>query len=702
MDSNSSSEDRMLDLLEAYDRALAAGRSATTVDDRALPEELKPQVAGARNCLELLEAAFPRAQRDTVSYAGDSSRITTTDFEPRPLPACIGRYKVLEELGRGGMGVVYLADDPALRRQVAVKVIRAAEFASHQELTRFRSEAQAVARLKHPNIVEIHDIDDHSGLPFLVLEYIAGGNLAKLIAGKPQPPLRAAELVETLARAMHHVHQEKIVHRDLKPSNVLLSQKSNVQSPTSDETPVVAELLTLDLESWTPKVADFGLATELDADATRTGTGAIMGTPPYMAPEQANGRVHAISPRTDIYALGTILYELVTGCPPFRGDSKEAILQQVRLQEPVPPRRLQPSVPRDLEKICLKCLYKDPKDRYESAAALAEDLARWQRAEPIHAKPELWAKRLLRSVQRHRVALLAASVLLLFSVWIAVPGKPEGKKSADPPALDPALAFIQDELALGRPIELLGPVGRPPYFRFKYGVADLSASETDPLSITSVSPVLLELVSDPKIDRFRLRAEVYCPGDQFATAGLYFAHRPRDTDQGREQWFCSMYYHDATARGWAVVAAHRYGEPSLENRPSYNDSHTGVGIAFVGDLKEMRNPVLGATGVGLLFSPRGQGLWLSTSALSGGVGGAIPWRKLSVSVSPAGISALWDGKDLGAASRADLAKRDKMMLGQIPLADGPPPHEYSPAGSVGLFVRHGTASFRNVWIEPIP
>jgi tetratricopeptide (TPR) repeat protein len=286
-------------------------------------------------------------------------------------------YAILEVLGRGGMGVVYKALQASLNRLVALKMIRSGPLADLEELARFRQEAEAVARLQHPNVVQIYEVGEHGGHPFLALEFVEGGSLAARLAGTPQPARQAAELVETLARAIHDAHGRGIVHRDLKPANVLLTRDG------------------------TPKISDFGLAKRLDVEAGRTPSGAVLGTPSYMAPEQARGKSREVGPLADVYALGAVLYELLTGRPPFRGETAADTLLQVLSEEPVSPSRLQPKVPRDLETICLKCLQKDPRRRYASALDLAEDLRRFQAREPIRGRPVGPGERALKWVRRH-------------------------------------------------------------------------------------------------------------------------------------------------------------------------------------------------------------------------------------------------------------------------------------------------------------
>jgi serine/threonine protein kinase len=268
-------------------------------------------------------------------------------------------YEILEELGRGGMGIVYKARQTSLKRLVALKMIRDSAFAGPEHRIRFRREAEAVARLQHANIIQIHEIGEHAGLPFFSMEYAEGGSLAQKLAVRPLPAAEAAELVRTLAEAVDHAHQRNVIHRDLKPANVLLAGDGR------------------------PLITDFGLAKLLDGDTSLSVSGAILGTASYMAPEQAEGRTREVGPATDVYALGAILYELLTGGPPFRAETWQATVQQVIHDDPPPPRQLQPDVPTDLEQICLKCLAKDPGRRYNRAADLAEDLRRFLAGEPL-------------------------------------------------------------------------------------------------------------------------------------------------------------------------------------------------------------------------------------------------------------------------------------------------------------------------------
>jgi serine/threonine protein kinase/Tfp pilus assembly protein PilF len=330
--------------------------------------------------------------------AGSASTLTppAAGGQVREWPVVAG-YQILRELGRGGMGVVYLAWQTKLNRHVALKMILAGEQAGQEQLERFRLEAESVARLQHPNIVHIHEVGQQEGRPFFSLEYVDGISLPEKLAGTPQLARDAAELVHTLALAVHYAHQRGVVHRDLKPANILLQSKSEIRGAESErevrDSASDFGLRVSDfspISAFAPKITDFGLAKRLDVDSGQTRSGEVVGTPSYMAPEQAAGRSRLVGPAADVYALGAILYEMLTGRPPFKAETPVETVRQVVTEEPVRPTRLQPKVPRDLETICLQCLQKEPERRYATAVALAEDLQRFLGGEPISARPTPW------------------------------------------------------------------------------------------------------------------------------------------------------------------------------------------------------------------------------------------------------------------------------------------------------------------------
>jgi eukaryotic-like serine/threonine-protein kinase len=338
---------------------------------------------------------------------GRPASTATIDFEIPSVPG----YEIIEILGRGGMGVVFKARQLALDRIVALKMFQNWATAGEKELARFRAEADVIARLQHPNIVEIHDVGEITGRPYFVLEYIAGGSLAEHLDGTPQPPRLASQFVEVLARAVQVAHANDVVHRDLKPANILLIAGESTSSTVGRAAGVTA------LKSI-PKIADFGLAKIAHGDRearhrrSLTVTGDLIGTPSYMAPEQAAPSGALVGPSADVYALGAILYELLTGRPPFMGETPLDTVLQVLHTEPVPVTRLQPNIPRDLETICMKCLRKEPLQRYQSARELADDLQNFMRGKPIQARPRGTAEKVWRWIREHPLpsGLLAAGL----------------------------------------------------------------------------------------------------------------------------------------------------------------------------------------------------------------------------------------------------------------------------------------------------
>jgi formylglycine-generating enzyme required for sulfatase activity/tRNA A-37 threonylcarbamoyl transferase component Bud32 len=330
------------------------------------------------------------------------------------LPVLPG-YEVLGELGRGGMSVVYQARQTKLNRLVALKMIRAGAQAGAADRIRFQREAEAIARLQHPNIVQIHEVGEQEGKPFFCLEFCAGGSLEKKLNGTPLPAQQAAQLVETLARAIDAAHQAGIIHRDLKPANVLLTREG--EAPAE---PFASGSAGASPSLYVPKITDFGLARRLDESANPTVSGAIIGTPSYMAPEQAAGKSKQLGPATDIYSLGAILYECLTGRPPFKAATVYDTLLQVVSDEPASPRQLNPQVPIDLDTVCLKCLHKEPNRRYASAAALGDDLGRFLAGEPILARPAGRVERLGKWARRRPTAAALLGVSVLAALGLAV------------------------------------------------------------------------------------------------------------------------------------------------------------------------------------------------------------------------------------------------------------------------------------------
>ena len=306
-----------------------------------------------------------REQTSESAPQGNSVfRSPTSDLRPLDF----GDYELLEEIAHGGMGIVYRARQKSLHRIVALKMMLAGQFAQPEFVQRFRAEARAIAQLQHPNIVAIHEVGEHDGQPWFSMDFVEGRTLAEVVCEGPLPGPRAATYLKAIAEAVHYAHQQGILHRDLKPSNILID--------ATDQ----------------PRITDFGLAKRLTSDlgpqtSDLTLTGQVLGSPNYLSPEQAAGKQAEVGPASDGYALGAMLYHLMTGRPPFQADSLTTLLRQVMETEPVSPRLLNASVPRDLETICLKCLEKQPSRRYATAQAMADELGRFLRSEPILARP---------------------------------------------------------------------------------------------------------------------------------------------------------------------------------------------------------------------------------------------------------------------------------------------------------------------------
>jgi hypothetical protein len=411
----SSDDPRLHEVLAAYLQAADAGAAP----DRQELIDRHPELA------EALRAFFADHDRMKQAAAGISAannlptiahELPAAAASPLGVVRYFGDYVLIEELARGGMGVVYKARQVSLNRPVALKMILAGQLASAADVQRFQAEAEAAGNLDHPHIVPIYEVGAHQGQHYFSMKLIEGDSLRARIPELVKDPKAAAHLMEMVARAVHHAHQRGILHRDLKPSNILLGG--------GPETPV---------GRLTPHVTDFGLAKRTTAGGSLTESGAIVGTPSYMPPEQAAGK-KGLSVAADVYALGAVLYECLTGRPPFAGPTALDTLFQVLHSEPVPPRRLQPAVARDLETVCLKCLANDPERRYDSALALAEELGRIQRGEPVNARPVGTAERLLKWVRRRpAIAGLLAAILLLTVVggYFALEAQAARARAAD-------------------------------------------------------------------------------------------------------------------------------------------------------------------------------------------------------------------------------------------------------------------------------
>jgi eukaryotic-like serine/threonine-protein kinase len=371
-------------------------------DSSAQPDQAVANMEGMRQCLEQLRVMADGAgiAAPETAAESDSDEDVETDRKssrevPVTSPQRFGRYEIVRQIGHGGMGIVFEARHPGLAKSVALKLIRSGQFASEEEISRFHIEARTAGRIRHPHIVSVHDVDQHQGEHFLTMDLVCGPTLAQVIRQeKPIAPRRAAEMIATVARAVQHLHEHKIIHRDLKPSNIMLD------------------------EAGAPYVTDFGLAKVFEGDSQQTTTGTIIGTASYMPPEQAAGRPRDVSVRSDVYSLGAILYEMLTGRPPFQEDNPLDTILQVLESPPEPLRRQNDAIPAELEAICLACLEKNPQDRLESAERLAEELERFLRGEPLQMKSRSWWERLRRWGRRepalsYRLGIVAAGALVV-------------------------------------------------------------------------------------------------------------------------------------------------------------------------------------------------------------------------------------------------------------------------------------------------
>jgi tRNA A-37 threonylcarbamoyl transferase component Bud32 len=400
-------DERLCELLDRYVAAIQSGN----LEGRAALVAEHPELTSWIGKLESLDKlAVERstehvdagnrvstsASLATMAWGDSDSSFQSAAIAAEVVGQLFGNYQLLEESGRGGMGVVYKARQCDLDRVVALKMILSSRLASEEEVRRFHQEARAAAGLRHPNIVGIHEVGQIHGQHYFTMDFVAGRSLARLAEAGPLDPDRAARLIATVARAVHYLHAHGIVHRDLKPSNILLDEH--------DE----------------PLVTDFGLAKVFQDDTSKTQTGAILGTPSYMAPEQARGETAKISPRTDVYSLGAVLYELLTGRPPFREENQLNTILQVLEGEPTLPRRINSRLAPELERIVMRAMEKAPADRYASAAALADDLDRYLRHEPLETKPIGLQQRLRRFARRQPALVAHAAGILAIAAIVQV------------------------------------------------------------------------------------------------------------------------------------------------------------------------------------------------------------------------------------------------------------------------------------------
>jgi hypothetical protein len=657
------------DTLEAVAGHLAGCRRCTellgTLDDRDDRLTRNLGSPGPRSpywdepeCGRLEAAARAIAASSQPTRAEPAPAATAPNREP-PFPRAFGRYELLAKLGRGGMGIVYQARQLPLKRAVALKVLTAGAHAGPDERARFQREGEAITRLCHANIILVHDFGEHDGQPYFSMELAEGGNLSARLAGAPLPARQAAALVRTLARAIQHAHEHGVIHRDLKPSNILL------------------------MADGAPKVSDFGLAKVLDADGGQTLSDAILGTPSYMAPEQARGRARDVGPPTDVYALGAILYECLTGRPPFRAPTRGQTLEQVRCAEPASPSRALPNVSRELEAICLKCLEKAPRHRYPSADALADDLDRWLSGDSVVARPRRWPARVGKRIRRHPVL---GALLVLAAVAAGL--TPELLWYTDP---DRPRKEWQHDLARGQAVTLLGETGMLRWSRSRARDARLATAGDGCLTIESWHLSLLELLPDPQRDRYRIQAWVrHEKSNDLGDVGIYCGHRQYGDGPAAIHQFTRLSYNDIRSNDevFAKVVLH---VPNAVPPPINSVTLTPYLYAEAGS--------------GRAVDLAGAGLWppfFKPAGLGGG-----PWRLLVLEVTPECVRAFWESRQVGGLPTADMrANTRKLLPGLVAVRPEDPAAQavdpsFAPRGGLGLYVHNGSASFRSVTVEPL-
>ncbi len=590
----------------------------------------------------LAELPAPKAEGISESQANDSLGQQATQAAPAtpPLAQCatqtesaaprrVGPYELLAELARGGQGVVYKARHTTLGRIVALKTLRTDTPTSPEQALRFGREMRAAASLNHPHIVPIFEVGQDQNQPYFAMAYVPGGTLAEHLPRFRATQEQAVALLLPVVRAVAHAHAQGVLHRDLKPANVLLDAEDR------------------------PLVSDFGLARFLDNDEELTQTGTIMGTPAYMAPEQAQGQTSEIGPATDVWALGVILYELLTARRPFTAEKGESIRTRILTASPPPPTSLRPDLSHALEFIVLKCLEKKPQRRYPSAKALADDLERFLHGLPVQGVRPPWYR---------RRAFLAGAITLSAAGFAAVALLIAGQRSGpvDPTKVSPAQK--------GEPeIVLIGESGPPRQSRLVYAdkKAETSPAGDSPFSSRTAGLCLFELRPSAPANGFKLQAEIRLgDGTEERSAGVYFANARYPVGQGFYQTY------------WGV---------------SYNerlDPNEGIHRRFAVALSQEGPP----------WARHVSRVALKTPVRSLSRGGAPGlWRKVVVDVGPGGIQAFWEGERLAAISLAETEARNKDIFDGMGIQAG----AFTPEGGLGIFLYEGQASFRNVILTPL-
>jgi serine/threonine-protein kinase len=594
------------------------------------------------------------AQQGECGLPSDSGTATPTASQrtaaalPSSMPPEIDGHPILARLGEGGIGVVYRARDRKLGRDVALKMLRAGPWAADEERERFRRETAAMAQLRHPHIVPIFRQGEHQGQPYFTMSLIEGGSLKEHLPQFQAGPRLAVGLMVKVARAVHYLHEHNILHRDLKPHNILLGKDGE------------------------PYVSDFGLAKFLDTDLELTATGVVMGTRPYMAPEQAAGRTRQLTPATDVWALGVMLYELLAGRRPFTAAEDGGVREQILAAEPPTLTSSRPDLSRSLEAVVLKCLEKEAARRFASAGELADELQRWLDTGCALTRPPRAGSRLWARVRRHPVLAVAlagvlATALVLWFLW--------ARFDSDRP-----LRQMRQELADGQPLRFPAPDGTLRWFAWRAGKTEFLPQPPGSASIglTGYEVALLELLPDVPLDAYQFTAEVNHEHGDFSDVGLYFGLKAYDAPRGAILFFASLTFTDVEEDPGHDVAG---GNRAMLNLNCYREENKAKGIPSL-SLSRARGTKVG------LFPP------------AKAPAGKGPWRRLTVQVQPDRIKVAWSGEAAAELSRAAfLQKATGRLAATKEIAQ--PAVRFPPQGGIGLMVGRGQATFRNVELAPL-
>jgi serine/threonine protein kinase len=695
------SEQRLTEVLAAYLEAIDAGwapeqqafldRYPDLAPELQVFFQNQDQVAHLAHSLPPPMHANGRGQSGSGSWnPAEAPTLPQTDSAPSTdlhleNVRNFDNYEILEEVSRGGMGIVFKARQRGLGRLVALKMILAGQHASPIEIQRFLHESENASLLDHPNIVPVYTVGEFHGQRYFTMKLIEGGNLNEHLPRLSQDLKAGVRVLVTAARAVHYAHQRGVLHRDLKPANVLLDK--NDQPHITDfglakRIPVRANLDGPNIEAGyvaPEQIAQRdGRLTTLDEDSPGQATtlSAIAGTPSYMPPEQAGPQRGGLTTAADVYSLGAILYKMLTGQPPFRGDSWQATLEQVRENQPPSPSSLKPRVSRDLEAICLKCLCKRPEGRYASAQALAEDLERWTKGQPVEARPRSWPSRLAWTLYRHAVlcvfmaiAGFAAGLAFMACYWF------------DP---DRPLKQLERKLARGEKVALIAETGPPKWYKgLPFDRPFVVYNNPDnPFSISSLHNGYVGLMPTPPLDRYRFSAEVRHDGGlntPRSETGIFFGYMA----WGKGFAWCELSFADQGDFPPPLPA--QAGNPAVESGRLYLNC-----VSVDGPQAKNRRDIVHPS-VSQDFTPVAQM-----------PNNPVRFRQLAVDVTPEFLTVWWERNRLAIVSWNELEEPWKNRHFPHGAVSDLTPLTVHPQGALGVFVIKGESSFRNVILEPLP